>query len=178
MGNRNYRGFNYLDKPPLEISDQDRDLLETYMPKIIAEATYHTKHVGLREHHKADRIERVCLFVTDLRRLAAYARVSNEITKAIRKALTDKAIWVDAGLLDYKAKVYTLGNWMSYETVRRWVDASKLVPVPEPDEVEDMFSELYETVYMSMASNREAQRITTLAEQVATDIVEFCESAQ
>ena len=69
------------------------------MPSILADAIRQTRKVARREHIKADRQERVNLFITDLRRgLLALSNVHKRAKEFMVTSLCRKELWHDIGV--------------------------------------------------------------------------------
>ena len=113
---------SYQDKwcPPANIVD------------LMASAIKHSKNVARRDRVKADRVERVGIFVNSLRTFVGGRGINN---------LCRADIWYDIGVMDHLGKVPPRD--VSFDQIQEWLDAAKFRVRNTDDEyIEESLKEL------------------------------------
>lgn len=96
-------------------------------PEMLRDAIVEAKAVSLREHVKADRVERVGILVTILRR-------NLPRDTSIYNVLTNKSIWYDIGVLEEDSSGFRLN--CTLKMVKFWLGASDMDEVTDRVKVE------------------------------------------
>ena len=130
------------------------------MAKAIYEARKHAVSVSKRDHIKADRYERVGLFLTTLRRTLGY------IGTKPQGGILDRKVWSDAGRLSVDfAKHIGISN--SADTVEGWVKRAMAMETSVEgisDSINDELEEMKKDVVLFERDIQEAERINQEAD--------------
>ena len=154
----------------------NRAELDAIIPPIIREANIHTRHVAGEEKHKAERHERVGLFVTDLRRMIGYkTELGMTVLRSLVLCLCNKAVWHDAGVLETNFSFPAHGtSGMEPDDLRRWAKAAEIiVDENEYAMVDRLLAEVKEDTDGIRLLLQRADTVGGRAERAADDLVEF-----
>lgn len=173
-------------------NDPDADVvnaLQGLIPDSIVLAVKTAREVAKREHVKADRIERVNIFITNLRREVHQASIHREAKRWLVNALCHKSLWQDIGIPDlplfrqmrYVHKVGGGSTTIEEPLVRNWCQraASMLVVAPEDeiqrdlDELKRSFGDFGVTIDMAVRINDEAEVVVDRFVQLGEEVKEF-----
>lgn len=166
-------------------------LLDANMPTILSRAIKQTKSSATRDHIKADRNERVSLFVTDLRREICSASTPLDVrhqfgAPRLHNKVIDifcrKSVWHDVGVLLPNRVTTGIGSksmisGLTEESVRDWLSQ---VVIFEPSMNEVILEEMNELDRSMLKFNQQIDQVTRLnteADEVFNSLVNLIESA-
>lgn len=142
----------------------------------LSKAIRHVDRISRRDHIKADRVERVNLFLTSLRReLGYFASVTSGHDMV--GSLCNKALWYEPGVLNLNLTgVY--GLRYSKDTIQKWLDAAKRQrdsTESARDLIEGDLEDLERSLNGVVAACDDAQRINQEGESVASELCHLFE---
>lgn len=163
----------------LPLNEQSKTLDKT-MSQLIAKSIRHAESVSRREHIKADRIERVNHFITDLRRELSYLGATNGVDEIQKTNLINgmcrKGIWYDVGHLTNLSMMYFQG--MNAHDLIRWVNmarTSQLTTKIDEAHIHDDLEDLQRTLGGFDAIIDEVRSINDESEVVAASLCKLFE---
>lgn len=149
---------------PTDMSDPKNHIVEG-LPKAIREA----KRIARRPDQKADRKERVGIFVTCLRRRLVMMKNQDAYN-----LLVDTKLWYDIGVLAESCTLRAGTHKVALSELRSWLAEAQLVSSVEPFDIDDIDAELAELrheIYGMEQINLQMERINHHAESVSEQIV-------
>lgn len=139
-------------------------------------AIRHAERVAKRDHIKADRIERVNLFMTSLRREFGYVGSKNTNVGSLAGDLTKKELWHDIGMLALTWPTYGMRH--SRAEVQKWLDAAKKMKDSTDSaryEIEGDLEELERMMTGAFSTIEDARKINEEGEVVANQLCRLFE---
>lgn len=159
----------------------------TMMPNAIAFATSQSRNAARREHIKADRIERVNLFVTDLRR----AIIGNSLSKPAKdffvSALCQKEVWHDIAVVGATPKLGQRSTYYGYssslkltqEVLENWcLQARNMIPEKPEIDIQTELNELKQQMISVNSLIKVAEKINADAEPIVNGLVALSEELE
>jgi len=132
----------------------------------LGKAIRHAQRVCVREHIKADRVERVNLFLTSLRREVSYLEshqhnISIDLRQWLQAMLCEKAYWHDIGITT--ASGHNLfGNWLQMaKRQSHSADAQSEMILADLEELERGLVAVQSTVHDAERINKEGDVLVT-----------------
>lgn len=158
------------------------DLLQTLdakLPEALAEAVQHTWEVARREHIKADRIERISTFLTDLKRMLCRLDLPSYSHKCLLDAFCNKRIWHDVGILVPGAftKNYCKIDGLTEDRLLGWLALANAATVPPENDIDSGLTELNRKLAVFDQQIDQVKRLNTQADRVMGSLVSLIESA-
>lgn len=154
-------GFN-MNFSTRTTTDRQDELIAGALGKAIR----HAQRVCVREHIKADRVERVNLFLTSLRREVSYLESHNhsipvDLRQWLQTMLCEKAYWHDIGITT--ASGHNLfGNWLQMaKRQSHSADAQSEMILADLEELERGLSAVQSTVHDVERINKEGDVLVT-----------------
>lgn len=139
-------------------------------------AISHTETVARRDHIKADRIERVNLFINSLRTQFNYYynQINSFIAKEVLSELYNKEIWHDVGVLNLN---FTFNSKLlgGRETVIYWLDLAKKIPCNDYAKIEMDLEELEYAIKNCQQVCCDVKKINQEAEPLTENLCEIFE---
>lgn len=141
----------------------------------ICAAIQHVRRISHRDHLKSDRIERVNLFMTSLRRELSQHLPSTSMVdyhrRTLVEALTDKSIWHDVGILHVGAKIQHLSRaqvegWLADAEVESYTVKGQAYDIETDLDILQSDMERFRTL------NRRADRIAKEGEELLGELTD------
>lgn len=142
---------------------------DNQIAKAIHDARQHVLHISKRDHLKADRYERVGLFITSLRtKVSLYG-----IDRGCRE-IFERKLWYDAGILDPSATFYPLKLELWVRLARNMEFTIDSMSEAIDADIEEMKKE----VAACSMTIREAERINGDADKLVSAFIEVLEDKE
>lgn len=151
----------------MNTTDKQNELIAGALGK----AMRHTQRVCVREHIKADRVERVNLFITSLRRELIYveSHFPFDSRQWLQKMLCEKVYWHDIGVATISGHA-NIGIWLQMaKRQSNSADAQSEMILADLEELERGLAGVQQTIH-------DAQRINKESDVVVAQLCEVFQS--